>query len=380
MTTWATRVDDIGRNSLRHPNVFGPEVISLASGDPFELAADDVLSHVREAVVRANLGYTHPYGLPALRDQLAEWVGTSVGRRIEPAEIVVTNGASSGLAAIALAIVNPGDRVLLPSPTYSLYADVVRLAGGVPQYIASRPPTFDLPLDEIAASAASATMIIICNPCNPTGTVYSREQLTELAEIAAEHHIIIVSDEAYSSIVYPPTGYTSALSLSNESFPTILVDTFSKRLCMTGLRLGYVVAPPETAKAIARIHHTLLGWVATPAQVAVAELLTGYETYTGQLLKQLIGRRRAVDEALSGIRGISYRQPAGGFYAFFSVPAARNSVSLVRRLVAGGVGVRPGAEFGDGGEGYLRIAFCGNGARLAEGLQRLKDCLEDGLH
>lgn len=373
----ATRVDEIERFTLRRPNFFGPGVVSLASGDPSSLVPETVVSQVRAATSRDNFGYTHPYGLPALRERLAEWIGARTGHSLSPGEVVVTHGASSGLAALALALLDPGDRVLLPSPTYSLYADVVRLAGGVPEYVRPSSHSFGLPLDELERRASAARMIIICNPCNPTGAVYPDDELRRLSEIADAHHVTVVSDEAYSSIVYVPTNFTSALSIANSAHETILVDTFSKRLCMTGLRLGYVAASAQTAATIARVHHTLLGPVATPIQVAVSDILADYDRYTDGLLETLTHRRDAVGDALAAVDDLSYRPPAGGFYAFFGVQGNSDSAALAQDIAKGGVAVRPGAEFGDGGEGYLRLAFCGPEEQLSEGLRRLTSSLKD---
>jgi aspartate/methionine/tyrosine aminotransferase len=384
----AARVRELERHSLRRPNVFAPGVISLASGDPAGLAPDRVVDRLRAAVERGSLGYTHPYGLPRLRERIAAWLAgpprasatspsgaaPAVPAPAPPAweRILVTQGASSGLAAIALALLDPGDRVLLPSPTYSLYADVARLAGAVPEFVSARPPGHPLPLEGIAERAAGAAMLVLSNPCNPTGAVCSERDLRELTDIAERHDLLVVVDEAYSSIVYPPARFTSALAIEELDERLVLVDTFSKRLCITGLRLGFVLAPPALARSIQRVHHTLLGPVGTPVQEAVAGLLEeGIGSVDRHLLAECGHRRELVGEALSEVPEVVYRPPDGGFYAFFRVPGLEDSDGVARQLLTRGVAVRPGAEFGPGGEGWLRLSFCGDREELAQGLQRL---------
>lgn len=371
----ADRVAEIEKHTLRRPNVFGPDVISLASGDPAGLVPHDVVREVRSAMEQKNFGYTHPYGMTKLREHLADWITKQNRNEISASQILVTQGASSGLAATFLALLNPGDRVLLPTPTYSLYADAVRLAGGLPEAVPAAPPDFLLPIDRLTERAPDAKMIVICNPCNPTGVVYRQHDLQTLIDSTARTNVLMVVDEAYSSIVYQEDDFDSALTLNSAANRIVMVDTFSKRLGVTGLRLGYLVASPDLIKPISRVHHTLLGPVSTPLQAALDNVLGCYAVYAAQIVNECDTRRATVAAAVESLRDVHYRPPDGTFYSFLGLPWANDSAQVADKLRNYGVAIRPGIEFGAGGEHYIRLAFCGDQASLSEGLGRLVEGL-----
>ncbi len=366
-----SRVTIVEQATLRRPNVFGPDVISLASGDPSGLVPRAVVEAVEKAVGEAKFGYAHPDGLPALRTVVAGQLSQATGRELGAADVLVTSGASSGLGAVAFGLLSPGDRVLLPSPVYSLYADVVRLAGAIPEFVSCEPPDYQLPLDDLETAADGAAAIFICNPCNPTGAVYPPAALRSLGAIAERHDLLVISDEAYSSVIFPPAQFSSAISIPELAPRVVLVDTFSKRLCITGLRLGYVTAAPPYLSAIRRAHRTLVGPVNTPVQMAIARVLADEATFRTALLEEFTARRADVFAELSTAPEVSFQPPRGTFYAFFAIRGVADSDRASRALVAHGVAVRPGAEFGKGGEGSIRVAFCGDRTELREGLRRL---------
>jgi aspartate aminotransferase len=369
----AARVADVIAHSLRPSTRPSKDLVSLASGEP----DFDTPAHVREALVAAiEAGATH-YGAwdgdPDLRTALAA-VSSGDGRSPRTADdILVTHGGSGALAAAILGTLDPGDVLLVPTPTYSLYADLARLAGAVPCAV---PLTADhqLDLDAIAAAAPGARMIALCNPNNPTGAVYPREALEAVARIAAEHDLLVVSDEAYERIVYDVT-FTSALDVPELAPRLLLAQTLSKTYAMTGWRVGYLCAPPEVIRAAALVHRTFAGPLNTAVQRAALAAVAGDQQFFEPMLAAYRARRRLVLDALADVPGVSVQRPQGAFYVFVEHRELGTTAEVGARALAHGVAVRAGTEFGAGGEGHIRLSFATDPGRLEQGLTLLRDAL-----
>ncbi|KMS73375.1 hypothetical protein ACM01_19255 [Streptomyces viridochromogenes] len=367
------------RAASRRPKTLGgavPDAISLAMGEP----DSDTPAPVIEAAVRAlragRTRYSQITGSPDLRQETASHLARFHGEGIDPANIVVTHGGSAGLAATVLGLLNPGDRVLLPEPTYSLYADHVAMAGGESTWIPTRSDG-SLDLSRIAEAAPGARMLILCNPVNPTGMVFSKSEIEGIGAILSDHpHLYLVSDEAYSDIVFDDLEFTSALTLASVRERVILAGTFSKSYAMTGWRIGFVFAAVELAEKINLVHRTVNGPLNTFVQDAAIEALHTPDTDLRDLSARYQRRRDLVMRHLDDLDAVSVVRPLGAFYAFPQVNSALSSVELVQRLAEGGVLARAGSEFGPSGEGHVRLSFATDEASLEEGMRRFAQVIK----
>jgi aspartate aminotransferase len=361
-------------SSRRAFRTLAPGTVRLDNGDPdFNTPAPIREAHAA-ALAAGEVHYAHPQGTPALRGALAAELQTVAGRPFGSEQIVVTHGATGALTASILATVDPGDRVILPEPTYSLYADLVRMAGGRPVYVPTERPSFHLDLAAIAEAAPGARLLIVCNPCNPTGAVYTRDELLGVARIARDHDLVLVADEAYDHIVYEPACFTSFLELADAAEQLIYVQSFSKTYAMTGWRLGYLAAPARLAAACARVHRTLNGPVNSAVQAAALAALSLDGAWSRRMLAEY-AERRALVVAVLDANAVDARAPEGTFYAFVPHSAAVTSERMAELAAAAGVAVRPGTEYGPSGEGYVRVAFSASRNDLALGLRRLIEAM-----
>jgi aspartate aminotransferase len=348
-------------------------MISLASGEPDFATPEHIRTAHADAVEAGATHYAAWNGAPDLREALARHAG-GPGRPMRAADhVLVTHGGSGALAATILACVNPGDRVVIPVPTYSLYADLVRMAGGEPVLVPQQDD-LHLDLDAVAAAAPGARMVAICNPCNPTGVVYSAEELTRLRDIAEQHGLLVLADEAYDQIVYDPQRFTSVLDIPGLAERVLYTQTFSKTYAMTGWRIGYLVAPPDVVAAAAVVHTRMAGPLNTAVQHAALAALTGPQESVRRMLDEYRGRRELVMRLLGGVPGTRLRAPDGTFYAFVAHSPRLTSVQVAASARERGVAIRPGSEFG--GEGSVRLSFATDRETLTQGLLTLRDMFE----
>lgn len=369
----------IAAHSQRPGSRPGPDIISLSSGDPdFETPA-----FIRDALTEAiATGYTHyvdNQGDPELRASLAETVSRKSGQTVQANEIVVTHGGSGAISAALLATIDPGDRVILPEPTYSVYADILRLIGAEPVFV----PTdahFHLDIDRLDQASSGAKMIIICNPCNPTGVVYRRAELEALAEIAERHNLLVFSDEAYEMLVFDGVEFTSCLAVPAMRDRLIYCQTLSKTYAMTGWRVGYLWSSPTIVRESARMHRTVNGALNAAVQRAALAAVTTLTDWPERMRQEYQARRDIVVETLRANPGFELGSPDGAFYAFVRNPKGISSRQMIEEALEFGVAVRSGSEYGPSGEGYFRITFATGREHLIEGLRRLRMINESVLN
>ncbi|WP_407727516.1 pyridoxal phosphate-dependent aminotransferase (plasmid) [Rhodococcoides fascians] len=339
-------------------------------GEP-DFATPSVI--VEAAVDALRSGHTHygdMNGDPELRSLIAKQSSSTAGYPIAPDSVLISHGGAAAITASILALIDPGDRVLLPEPTYSLYLDAIQLAGGEPVYIANRDD-HHLDLEEIEVQAAGAKMLILCNPVNPTGAVFTRAELQTLAEVLDDSTFLMV-DEAYAYLVYGEEPFTPALAVDALRDSLIYVQTLSKTYAMTGWRIGYVIAPPHIAKDIQLVHRTMNSAVNAAVQRAAITALTEGEKLAAPMLYEYRDRRDFVVDRVSQIDNTSMVAPDGAFYAFIKYPGDLLSTEVTARLLTGGVAVRAGSEYGPSGEGHVRLSFAADLPTLDEGLNRLE--------
>lgn len=362
----------VERTSLRvqQPASSG-DMVSLAMGEP---DFDTPPRIVQAAVEALQAGYTHYaplLGDKALCSALADEVSAQSGNAVKAGEILVTHGGTAGLAAAILSIVNPGDRVVIPDPTYSLYADLVNMAGGI---CVPMPCRADLhwDLERLDSALDGAKLFVFCNPGNPTGIVHSRAEIEALGQLVNKHDTLVIADEAYSDLVFTDRPFTSVLHISAFAGRTLFCQTFSKSYAMTGWRVGYLAGPAEMIAAAARVHNTVNGSVNSAVQRAALVALTQCKDDVKRMYDVYRQRRVLMMEGLSAIPELKLNEPEGAFYCFpaYSLPIpAIDMVSLLREQ---GIAVRPGSEFGAAGEGHLRLSYAASSEAITEGVRRLK--------
>lgn len=371
-------VQELARHSLRPARTAGPDVVSLAVGDPDFPTPERICRALTDAVAAGATHYAPGQGDPELREALAGRLAAASARPYGAEQVLVTHGGSAALAATILATVDPGQRVILPEPTYSLYADLVRLAGGEIVFVPHRAD-LHLDLDGIAARAPGARMVLICHPCNPTGAVYTPDELAGLAAIARSHDLLVVSDEAYDHLVFDGRPFVSTLEIEDLADRLVYVQTFSKTYAMCGWRIGYLAGPPELVAAATLVHRTFNNPMNTAVQRAALVAVTEPGDWPERMRAEYQARRDIVVRMVAGASGLELRSPQGTFYGFLRYQGPLASTEVARLALGRGVAVRAGGEFGPSGEGFLRVSFSTGRERLIDGVERLIGLFDSGL-
>jgi aspartate aminotransferase len=297
----------------------GRDVVNLTAGEPDFDAPARVRAVAREFVDGGRVRYTPAAGAPSLRAAIAAWLGRTRGGAWQAADVVVCNSAKHALSSALLALVEPGDEVLLPLPAWVSYVEQVRFAGGVPVGVAPRAdlgPDLDA---QLAAAGTKARGIMLNSPCNPSGYVMSRDELAAIVELCVERDLWIVSDEIYRRLVYD--GGTAPSPV--EAHPAarercVVVDGASKAWAMTGYRIGFAAAPPAITDAITRLNSQLTGCPNAISQAAFEAALADEPPEVEAMCRAFEARRRRVLAGLAAL-GVDVPRPAGAFYVFIDV-------------------------------------------------------------
>jgi aminotransferase len=354
-------------------------VISLGVGEP------DFTTpwHIREAAIhsleRGYTMYTSNLGLPELRRAIARHLVQRYDVQYDPdTEILVTVGVSEGLDLALRAILDPGDEVLIPEPSYVSYGPCTLLAGGTPVYVpASRETDFEVSVDEIERRITPRTRaILIGYPNNPTGAVVPRAELERLARLAAERDLLVISDEIYDRLVYG-VEHTCFPSLPGARERTVLLGGFSKSYAMTGWRIGYLAAPAELIAGMVKIHQYAALCASIMSQKAAIEALAHGEADVQAMVREYDERRRLLVHGLNAL-GLDTFEPRGAFYAFPSIRSTGLSSEQFaeRLLLEQRVAVVPGSAFGPSGEGYVRCCYATATVGIVEALERIGRFME----
>jgi aspartate/methionine/tyrosine aminotransferase len=357
----------------------GIKVIHFEIGQP----DFDTFPHISLAGIRAisegQTRYTPPIGMTRLREAIAEDSGRRRGISIAPDMVVVSPGAKPNLFFPTLALIEPGDEVIYPDPGFPTYEAMIRVAGGVPIPVPLREDAnFSFDLDVFDRLVNHCTRLIILNsPSNPTGGVMPREALEHIAQTAQRHDAWVLSDEIYARTAYDGVEVLSIASLPGMRERTVIVDGFSKTYAMTGWRLGYGIMLAPLAERVQLLLTHSVGCTAAFTQIAGIEALTGPQDMAEAVVAEYRRRRDVMVAGLNSIPGIRCQTPQGAFYTFPNVRALGKSSDELAELLLdkGGVAVLPGASFGKGGEGYLRLSYATSLGLIEEGLERIRHTL-----
>lgn len=359
------------------------DMISLSIGEP-DFATP---WHIREKGIASledgKTWYTANSGLQRLREAIAAHFERTCGVRYDPtSEVVVTVGGSEAIDLAIRAVVNPGDEVLVPAPSFVCYEPLTAMAGGVPVSIVTKSENgFRLTAEELRAAITPRTKLLILPfPNNPTGAVMRRQHLEALAEVLRDTDIMVLSDEIYSALTYGAEAHVSPAAVDGLRERTLVVNGFSKAYAMTGWRLGYVCGPRPVMEQVLKLHQYAIMCAPTTAQYAAVEAMEHGDEDVLQMREEYDVRRRLILKELNGM-GMTCFEPEGAFYVFPSIAVSGlSSEKFCERLLhEHHVAIVPGSAFGAGGEGFVRISYCYSVPHIMEAMKRIRAFL-DKLH
>ena len=362
-------------NQAKAMKAKGEEVYALAGGEPEVDTPDFIKAAAIEALQAGHTKYTPAGGIPELREAIAAKLLADNKLEYDAKEICVTAGGKMACYNAILAVVEEGDEVIIPSPYWVSYPEMVRLAGGIPVIVETMESTgWKMTAEQFEEAMTPATKMVILNsPSNPTGAVYTEEELREIGEIAAAEDIVILSDEIYEKLVYGDAKHVSIASLSSELRDlTITVNGFSKAYSMTGWRLGYTAAPKHFADAIDKIQNHTVSNATAFAQYGALAALQGDQAFIEDLCGEYDVKRQFMLGRLKGISKIRVVEPHGAFYFFvYTGNMGLKSLNLCDKLLSRyKVAAVPGVAFGyDEG---IRLSYCTTLDVLNEGLNRFE--------
>lgn len=354
----------------------GRPVVRLIAGEP-DFNTPQAIKDAAAAAIRDNFThYTSNRGYPPLRAAIAERVREETGLSYDPdSEILVTTSGAEAINNSLLANLDPGDEVLIPSPSFINYENTARIAGAAPVFLPLRAEGgFQIDVGALREKLTPKTrMVILNNPCNPTGALYAPETLEELSRLICERDLLAFSDEIYSSLTYGGR-FRSLASFPGMRERTIVMNGFSKAFAMTGWRIGYLCADARMVPNILKIHQYSTTCSPTFVQVALAKTMnTGpVRIETAHMAGEFSRRREAVTGGLARIPGLRFAKPGGAFYVFADVSATGLSGEAFcgRLLEERGVAMVPGVGFGREYGDFVRISYAASGETIAEGLAR----------
>ncbi len=365
MTRLSKQVEDVAFLSWAKPTSGTPEHIKQAA-----------ITAIEKGLVG---GYSESSGLPALRREIVAKLKRDNNIDADPAQIIVTVGAIEGLAAALMAVIDPGDEVILPSPTYSTHLRQVTIASGRPVLVPTiEEQGFILDIDAIRDAVTPKTKAVIyCSPSNPTGTVFPEEQLRQLADICMEHNLVAVTDEAYEYFVYDDNHHFSIATIPGMEKRTISCYTFTKTYAMTGWRIGYLHADEELIPQIAKVHIPLAICAPVVSQYAALAALQGPQDCVVRFREHYLATRNLMCERLDRLDSVfRYHKPGGSYLMFPRIlpEAGRDSTTFCKNLLAEAkVSTTPGIAFGPTGQSHLRLSFCVSEQEVNKAFDRMED-------
>lgn len=368
----------------------GENVISFGVGEPDFNTPAHIIQAAKDALDKGYTKYVAASGLPALKKAVCKKFKDDNNLEYQPSQIVISNGAKHSIFNAVFATIDPGDEVIIPSPYWLTYPEVVKCCGGVPVYVTTtRESGFKMSAEQFEAAITPKTKMLIFNtPGNPTGAVYSEEEIRAIAAVCEKHDILVLADEIYEKLIYGGEKHFSIASVSPKMMDlTITVNGVSKSYAMTGWRLGYLGASPEIAKAIGSFQSHATSNVNTMTQYATLAALEGPTEPMEEMVKAFAARRNKMMEILDGLKdiGLDYVKPEGAFYVMllcdkfygksYEGKVIRGSMDLTEMLLDHAkVALTPGICFGD--DECIRLSYALSMEDMVEGLNRIANFLK----
>jgi aspartate aminotransferase len=369
----------------------GRPVISFGAGEPDFATAD----HIVEAAVAAardpkNHHYTAAAGLPTLRQAIVEKTAQDSGLRVDPSQVIVTNGGKQAVFQAFATLINDGDEVLLPAPYWTSYPESIKLAGGHPvEVFAGAAQGYKITVDQLDAARTERTKgFVFVSPSNPTGAVYTDDEIAAIGEWLLRHDIWVMTDEIYQNLTYDGVVARSVVDVVPELVDrTVLVNGVAKQYAMTGWRVGWLIGPPAIVSAAATLQSHLCSNVANVTQQAALAALTGPQQPAAEMLSAFARRRKLILELLREIPGVEVPTPDGAFYVYADVSGllgrtwggtpVSSSLELADLLLQQAeIAAVPGEAFGP--SGYLRFSYALGDEAITEGIGRFADFVAAG--
>ena len=367
--------DSVIRRMTRISNQYG--AVNLSQGFPDFDPPQEILTRLEQVAREDFHQYSITWGARNFREALAEKQTRYMGRPVDPnGEIVVTCGSTEAMMAAMMTVANPGDKVIVFSPFYENYGADTILSGAEPIYVPLNPPAFDFDPEVLEdAFRQHPKALILCNPSNPCGKVFTRQELEIIASLAQKYDAYVITDEVYEHIIYAPNRHTYFATLPGMWDRTISCSSLSKTYSITGWRLGYTIAPPEITERIKKVHDFLTVGAAAPLQEAVIPGLRFGQEYYDELLKKYTHKRDLFLQGLDDL-GLAHTTPQGAYYVLLDISEFGYDSDIafcenLARLV--GVGAVPGSSFFREPVNHLiRLHFAKRDETLAEALNRLE--------
>ena len=357
------------------------DVISLSVGEPdFHTPW-----HIREAGIesleKGRTSYTPNRGFLKLRAEISNFIERHYHVKYDPQdEVLVTVGGSEAIDLCVRTLVEPGDEVLIPEPSFVCYVPITEMAGGVPVIIETKPENgFRLTAQELEEKITDKTkLLILPYPNNPTGAVMRRADLEAIAQVVERHNLLVLSDEIYAALTYGSEPHTAFSAIPGMQERTILVNGFSKSYAMTGWRLGYALGPEPIIDQMTKLHQFAIMSAPTTAQYAAIEALKNGDPDIESMKAQYDMRRRLMVGSFEKM-GLSCFEPLGAFYTFPCIKSTglTSEEFCLRLIKSKHVAVIPGSAFGDCGEGYVRVSYSYSLTHIAEALRRIEAFLQE---
>lgn len=361
----------------------GIDVISFGAGEPDFNTPENIINAAIRAMEEGNTKYTSVNGILPLREAICKKFKEDNGLIYKPSQIVVSTGAKQSLANVFLAILNPGDEVIVPNPYWVSYPELIGLADGKPVFVESdESSSYKFTKENLEKAVTEKTKAIILNtPNNPTGTIYNREELIEIAEFAKKYNLIIVSDEMYEKLIYDGESHVSIASISDDAYErTIVINGLSKSYAMTGWRLGYCGATEKIAKLMTNIQSHMTSNVCSITQYAAIEALNGPQDKVKEMIAEFEKRRNYMAKTLQEMSNLSIIKPQGAFYIMINIDKClgkeingekiNDSMDFSAKLLEyEKVAVIPGKAFGL--DNYVRVSYATSMELIEKGLERI---------
>ena len=357
------------------------DVIDFTLGDPDVQPHQAIKDAGCAAIQEGKTRYSQNAGLLPLRETIADYYKRTEGFEYNPnSEVIVTVGAMEGLYLALLALLNPGDEVIIPAPYYVNYVQMVNLCHAK-AVVVDNPDAEELSfnIEDVERAITEKTKAIIINtPSNPSGRIISQEKIQALAELAKKYDLVVISDEVYKCLIYDQASFKSIVAIEGMRERTVLINSLSKEFCMTGWRIGYVLAPEELIATMTKLQENVVACAPLPSQYAAIEALSGKENYSENMVKIFTSRRNTLVQGIQSLPLLRCTAPQATFYLMVDISATgfTSYDFAVALLKAQQVAVVPGVAYGKSCDKYIRIAFTLEEDKIKEGVRRIGEFIK----
>lgn len=357
------------------------DVIDFTLGDPDIPPHQAIKDAACKAIQESNIRYSQNAGLLSLRETICNYYQRKENLVFDPlSEVIVTVGAMEGLYLSLLSLLNPGDEVIIPAPYYVNYVQMVHLCSGTP-IVVDNPDIDNLSfrIEDVERAISKRTKIIMINtPSNPSGQLISDDKIQALAKIAKKYNLIVIADEVYKSLIYDGGSFRSIVTIDGMRERTILINSLSKEFCMTGWRVGYVIAPSEIVATMVKLQENVVACAPVPSQYAAIEALSGKDDYSADMVSTFTSRRNVLVDGIKSIPGLSCTIPQATFYLMVDISKTgmTSEQFAIDLLQNAHVAVVPGIAYGISCDKYVRIAFTLSEEKIKIGVERIRKYMQ----